>query len=98
MKDIKVRFCRHKCQSRKNSLLFLKIFFHPSLTFALKVKFSGLDANATVTKYPLGTHLWRVSGGDGCGSEGYSSKLTISTCNDTQFSCDDGLCVDMNTR
>ena len=59
---------------------------------------TGVTANVTVGKYPLGTHLWRISGGDGCDSEDYSSMLTLSTCNDTQFACDDGLCVDMITR
>ena len=58
----------------------------------------GVSANVTVSKYPLGSNKWRVSGGDGCSSEPYETSLTLSYCNNNQFTCDDGLCVDMRTR
>lgn len=61
-------------------------------------RYPGVTANVTVAKYPLGSNTWRISGGDGCEGETYSAMLTLSACNDDQFACDDGLCVDMNTR
>ena len=61
-------------------------------------RFPGLSANVTVTKYPVGTNTWRVSGGDGCRPEPYEVQLTLSACNDSQFTCDDGLCVHMDSR
>ena len=35
---------------------------------------------------------------DGCSSEPHDVLVTLSSCNDTQFTCADGLCVDMSTR
>ena len=59
--------------------------------------FLGVTANVTETKYPVGSHQWIISG-DGCQSQPYHSLLTLSACTKDQFTCDDGLCVEMTTR
>ena len=58
----------------------------------------GVTANVTENKYPIGSYIWRVSGGDGCESEPYDALLSLSACSNDQFTCDDGRCVDMGGR
>ena len=60
--------------------------------------FIGVSADTTVKNYPVGTNTWRISG-DGCTREPYyEAQLTLTACNDSQFICDNGFCVDMKTR
>ena len=61
-------------------------------------RFPGVTANVTEYKYPLGSHTWVISGGDGCASESRDELLTLSACGSDQFTCDDGRCVDMGGR
>ncbi len=49
--------------------------------------------------YPLGAHSWHVVGKYGCsGKKSSGIPLHLSTCNETEFNCMDGQCVDMNQR
>ena len=44
----------------------------------------------------LGTHTWHFVW-DTCGSE-YMRNMTLTPCNDDQFTCQDGSCIDMKDR
>ena len=44
----------------------------------------------------LGTRTWTVAN-DTCGTY-YSRKMTMSPCNDSQFTCQDGNCIGMSNR
>ena len=59
---------------------------------------SGVTANVSVSGYPLGPHTWRVSGGEGCHDGPKSSVLSLSVCDDTEFVCDTGACVNIQKR
>ena len=61
-------------------------------------RFPGVTANYTKFQYPLGTNGWRISGGDGCDNQEHRQILTLTHCNNTQFTCGNGVCVAMDTR
>ena len=44
----------------------------------------------------LGTQTWQIYN-DTCGSQ-YSRNMTMTTCNDDQFTCQDGSCISMKER
>ena len=49
------------------------------------------------TRIPIGTHEWTVPE-DIC-KDGLSTiMLVISSCNDTEFTCDDGICIPIEER
>lgn len=59
--------------------------------------FPDVRAETSRPGYPLGSHPWRVAG-DGCSPVLKQLLLTLSYCSQTQFSCDNGVCVDMELR
>ena len=54
------------------------------------------ESEATAGSLLLGTRTWFVSN-DNCGAN-YTRKMTMSPCNDSQFTCQDGNCIDMINR
>ena len=57
-----------------------------------------VSANVTTTNYPIGTYLWQLSGKHGCLSDPEKLLLTMTSCNESQFTCDNGICIDIETR
>ncbi|XP_037801847.1 gamma-aminobutyric acid receptor subunit rho-2-like [Penaeus monodon] len=50
-------------------------------------------------EYPFGRRRWAVEGAEGCGRpEDGSLTLTLTTCSQGNFTCDDGSCVPMARR
>ena len=59
---------------------------------------SSIYAIANTTDYPIGTHEWDVYG-DPCFDEPVATvKLNFNACNETEFNCNDGSCIEMNKR
>ena len=46
----------------------------------------------------LGNHEWEVRNDKGCKAGLLEKIFTLSTCSDEQFTCNDGLCVDLDLR
>ncbi len=57
---------------------------------------SGVFATHNESDYPLGTRLWNITN-DGCGVTGLA-YLSLSTCTEDHFNCNDGGCVDLNSK
>ena len=60
-------------------------------------RFPNITAEVSTSQYPVGRRLWRVAG-DGCSAEPRDVILSLSFCSLTQFSCDTGVCVDIERR
>ena len=63
---------------------------------SIKRKSFHAESEATVGSLLLGTRTWNVSN-DNCGAA-YTRKMTMSPCNDSQFTCQDGNCIGMTNR
>ena len=49
--------------------------------------------------FTLGKHNWTITGDDGCSDgEEYTRELKMSSCQDDQFTCNDGECVFLEKR
>ena len=46
----------------------------------------------------LGTQMWRISDDIKCQEGDILTSLSLTTCNETQFTCSDGLCVNLEDR
>ena len=82
--DIKVKFF---------NLLFLFTLIHCCL-------YLSPDVSATVatSSYPIGTYLWQLYGNHGCLSDPEKMHLTMTTCNESQYTCDNGICINIEAR
>ncbi|XP_071522701.1 uncharacterized protein [Panulirus ornatus] len=84
-------------------------FFHSDITWDAKaeawviasLKVSGAVARwmpITTDEYPFGTKPWTL-GYDVCGlRNGEIVNMTLSVCNQKQFTCADGTCIDLQRR
>ena len=61
----------------------------PSITATFE---SGFESMA------LGTNMWRINNDFKCQKGELSIPLSLSACKDTQFTCGDGLCIDIDER
>ena len=57
-----------------------------------------ISGNLSITKYPIGSHIWTLSGEEGCFKKSHKRILSFSVCNSSQFACDSGHCVSMEKR
>ena len=59
-------------------------------------------SKASLASFTLGRHNWTISGDRDCNeqidSESYTVELKMSGCNESQFTCNDGQCVQMDER
>ena len=53
-------------------------------------------SSASAGSLLLGTQTWEIYN-DTCGSQ-YSRNMTMTACNEGQFTCQDGFCVSMKAR
>lgn len=60
-------------------------------------RFPDTLAELSTSQYPVGRRLWRLAG-DGCSAEPRDVILSLSSCSLNQFSCDTGVCVDIERR
>ena len=60
-------------------------------------RYPDIEAEVTGWDYPLGSRAWRVRG-DGCSAQTREVELSLSSCLETEYSCDDGQCVGMAAR
>lgn len=51
-----------------------------------------------VSSLLIGKHTWYVSGDYACSTKPYELTLSLSSCNETQFTCSGGVCIDMASR
>ena len=60
--------------------------------------FTAISANLSTTsfEYPVGRNFWKISDNEGCGLS--DVELTLTVCNETQYTCDDGFCVHLERR
>ena len=49
------------------------------------------------SRLPIGPNEWKVPE-DICRDGSSVRKLTLSSCNDTEFTCDDGICIPIQER
>ena len=55
--------------------------------------------DSELTSFVLGNHDWKVTNDFGCFSGGTEVKrVSFSTCSSDQYTCNDGLCVDLLAR
>ena len=46
----------------------------------------------------IGKFVWNITNDTECGEEAYSKALTLTSCRDDQFTCNDGLCINLAQR
>lgn len=54
--------------------------------------------DAAIASFAMGTHQWSVNGDIDCNKNQEKLMLTLSSCKEQQFTCTDGLCVDILSR
>ena len=51
-----------------------------------------------VASMVIGKHVWFIEGDYGCSSKSQELELALSSCNVEQFTCSDGVCIDILSR
>ena len=51
-----------------------------------------------VTSLVIGKHVWLISGDYACSSKGQEVELALTSCNAGEFTCSDGVCIDILAR
>lgn len=55
-------------------------------------------ADASMSTFALGVHQWEIFGDTECNRKPSKMMLTLSTCSKDQFTCSNGLCVEIKSR
>ena len=46
----------------------------------------------------IGNYLWTITNDTECSKEVYSKYLSLTSCSNDQFTCNDGLCISIHQR
>ena len=60
--------------------------------------FVNAVSDAPFRSLAIGNHLWNITNDTECSKEVYSKYLSLTSCSDDQFTCNDGLCININER
>ena len=55
-------------------------------------------SSAPFASLAIGTFVWNITNDTRCSSEDSSMLLSLSGCNEDQFSCNNGLCIEIENR
>ena len=88
--------------------LKLQGLIHTSIEYSEEKKIWMLDvidsnvtgmSSASFATFTLGKHNWTIKGDEGCSSEDtYITELKMSGCQEENFTCNDGQCVEIDLR
>ena len=53
---------------------------------------------ADISSFAIGTNTWEISGDYACSTRDQTLSLTLSSCNGSEFTCSDGVCININRR
>ena len=55
-------------------------------------------SDAPFRSLAIGKFVWNITNDTVCGKKHYSKALTLTSCHDDQFTCNDGLCINLAHR
>ena len=55
-------------------------------------------SDAPFRSLAIGKFVWNIINDTGCGKKIYSKALTLTSCNEDQFTCNNGLCINLAQR
>ena len=61
-------------------------------------EFVYAESVAPFRSLAIGKFVWNITNDTECGEEAYSKALTLTSCYDDQFTCNDGLCINLDQR
>ena len=61
-------------------------------------EFALAVSDAPFRSLAIGKFVWNITNDTLCGKNHYSKALTLTSCHDDQFTCNDGLCIDLAQR
>ena len=100
----------YKPMNKRKDIRELKLqgLIHTSIEYSEEKKIWMLDvidsnvtgtSSASFATFTLGKHNWTIKGDEGCSSEDtYITELKMSGCQEENFTCNDGQCVEMDLR
>ena len=55
-------------------------------------------SQASIRSLAIGNFMWDFTNDFKCGQGNYSTILSFTSCNNQEFTCDDGFCIDIDKR
>ena len=60
--------------------------------------FVKATSSASFATFAIGTLMWNITNDTRCSTKDSSLLLSLSGCNEVQFSCNNGLCINIENR